>query len=482
MRYALILVLAAATAAQWAGAQAVPRVYYVAPSGVSTADGGLERPLELAAALGPGSPARPGDTIVLRGGLYRGEFTSVLTGAEGSPIVVRQYDGERATIDGRLIVRGAWAWYWGFEVTNSNPDRTRARQAGVTVFGPNTKLINLVIHDAGDGIGFWTPAVDAEVYGCIVYRNGWQGPEPDRGHGHSLYVQNETGVKRMVDNILFNGYSYGIHAYGEQGSLKGMHIEGNIIFNSGMDARNQWRLSNILIGGRTPAERITVVNNHTYHPVEAGATNYLGWASGPNNKDIVVKGNYFAGGGIAATAYRWESIEMTGNTLYAFPELIHVIPPKDLAWSYEIDRNSYVFAGRRQALNLDNRLYDFLNWQEKTGFDRNSQWIANSAGRAAGLQVFFRPNRFEPGRVHVAVYNWDKRDSVPIDPQGVLAPGSAFELRPVQDYFGEPVVTGVYDGGTITIPMVGTDSGPEFNAFLLTSRRAQLPPRQRPAR
>ena len=35
----------------------------------------------------------------------------------------------------------------------------------------------------------------------------------DRGHGHSIYVQNVNGNKRIVDNILFDGFSFGIHAY-----------------------------------------------------------------------------------------------------------------------------------------------------------------------------------------------------------------------------------------------------------------------------
>ena len=78
----------------------------------------------------------PGDTIWLRGGTYTGNFTSYLTGTASLPIVVRQYPGERATLDGNVnpgdvgkqrsgSVRSQWGgytWYWGFEVTNSNPD------------------------------------------------------------------------------------------------------------------------------------------------------------------------------------------------------------------------------------------------------------------------------------------------------------------------------------------------------------------------
>ena len=85
--------------------------------------------MDLATALGPRSRARPGDTILLRAGTYSGAFNSTLAGVDGRPIVVRQYAGERATIDGSLTIRGAWTWYWGFDVGNSDPDRTKTRHS-----------------------------------------------------------------------------------------------------------------------------------------------------------------------------------------------------------------------------------------------------------------------------------------------------------------------------------------------------------------
>jgi len=61
--------------------------------------------------------------------------------------------GERATIEGGIRVEGAWTYYMDFEVTNPNPDRTIVRPTGMNVYGNHVKLINLVIHDCGDGIG-----------------------------------------------------------------------------------------------------------------------------------------------------------------------------------------------------------------------------------------------------------------------------------------------------------------------------------------
>src|SRR5450759_4222902 len=99
------------------------RQFFVSPDGKSSGDGSMERPWDLATALaGPGA-VQPGDTIWLRGGTYRGGFRSSLSGRKGAPIIVRQYPGERAVIDGKgfsgkgfsgfaLDIAGSWTWYW----------------------------------------------------------------------------------------------------------------------------------------------------------------------------------------------------------------------------------------------------------------------------------------------------------------------------------------------------------------------------------
>jgi hypothetical protein len=111
---------------------------------------------------------------------------------------------------------GAYATYWGFEVTNSSP--TRSTVPALTIYGSYTKFINIVVHEGGaHGVGLWTPAVGAELYGTIIYNNGFDGG--DRGYGHSLYTQNQTGVKLIADNIMFNSFSSGIHAHTQGGAV-----------------------------------------------------------------------------------------------------------------------------------------------------------------------------------------------------------------------------------------------------------------------
>lgn len=55
----------------------------------------------------------------------------------------------------------------------------------------------------------------------------------------------------------------------------------------------------------------------------------------------------------------------------------------------------------------------------------------------------------------IVVYNWARATSFSVDPQFLLAVGTAYEVRRAQDYFGAPAATGTYDGGMVTVPFTG---------------------------
>src|SRR5437762_2768638 len=86
------------------GAPASSAEYHVSPSGSRLRNGSLKNPWDLQTALSgeganPRQRVRPGDTVWLHGGVYRGGFVSKLSGSAKAPITVRQAIGERATID-----------------------------------------------------------------------------------------------------------------------------------------------------------------------------------------------------------------------------------------------------------------------------------------------------------------------------------------------------------------------------------------------
>ena len=64
-----------------------------------------------------------------------------------------------------------------------------------------------------------------------------------------------------------------------------------------------------------------------------------------------------------------------------------------------------------------------------------------------------RPNLYEAGRGHVVIYNWADVNDVAVDVSSILRYGDFYDVRDAQNYYGPPVTSGVYLGGTISIPM-----------------------------
>src|SRR5687768_8522226 len=82
------------------GQAAIAAEFYVSRSGSRYGSGTITNPWDLTTALSHPAAVHAGDTIWLRGGTYSGSFESRLNGSATAPIYVRQYPGERATIDG----------------------------------------------------------------------------------------------------------------------------------------------------------------------------------------------------------------------------------------------------------------------------------------------------------------------------------------------------------------------------------------------
>ena len=259
--------------------------YYASPAGSSSADGSWRRPWDLATALaGGGGAIGAGDTLWLWGGTYQGAYRSTLEGASGRPVVVRPFPTERAVIDGArseqetLIIDGAWTLYWGLELTNSITARTSRRPQAVWIRNASdVKLIDLIVHDVGMGVYTNSSARNIEIYGSLFYNNGWQ--TSSRSDGHGIYLKNDgPGTKVVRDNVLFNHYGLGIHAYTNAGSgqLRNLVIEGNVVFNSG--SLSTYTSSNVLVGGDEPVVGAVVRDNLTYfspasaHPTSASDT------------------------------------------------------------------------------------------------------------------------------------------------------------------------------------------------------------------
>jgi uncharacterized protein YjdB len=438
--------------------------YYVAPNGSASGNGSATSPWDLRTALAQPAAVHPGDTIWLRGGTYvgtprdiNGAFVSRLTGTSSAPIIVRQYPGERATIDGMIRILGAWTYYWGFEVmfsgwttrtstsTGSSPTDMPAANMGVEIRGPNTKCINIVSHDLGGGFGMWVEAVGAEIYGSIAYNNGYTAL--DRGHGHGIYSQNSSSSRMYTtDNLLLNGYANGLQIYGTNTAADHYVVQGNVAFQNSGGA-------NYSLGGIIPMTDLAFIENYSYAaPSNIG---YL-WSTG-GSSGLVMRDNYLNG---TVSLGNWAALQGTRNTFSLNTPnalLTTVVPAGASMAGYTLNNNAYYspagtpFSLTTGGLGGTNAALSLTGWRSQTGLDMNS----TAQAAPSGVLVVVRPNVYEVGRGHVIVYNWSGVSAATADLSAVLQPGQRFEVRNAQNFYGPPVVSGTYAGGSVALPLTG---------------------------
>ncbi|MFN3324128.1 MAG: malectin domain-containing carbohydrate-binding protein [Bryobacteraceae bacterium] len=464
-----------------AAAQSAPggaNQFFVSPTGKPSGNGSISNPWDLATALNHPSAVKPGATIWMRGGTYGsgGPVTSRLTGTASNPIVLRQYPGERATLNGSLVIRAPHTWFWGFEVT-AIPRSTGSDCVSTYENSHGTRLINMVIHDCGsNGVGYWRWAENSEIYGTLIYYNG--SPGPTRGHGHGIYLQTfDNGAGKVVsDNIIFKGLGFGIQAYGSGSTfVRNVKFDGNIIFEPGVLYGK--RVDGLIVTVGSGAEDITVENNHIYmKPGMNQGYSRLGWLFSGTEKSVIARNNHFMGGESAAELWHWNRAEFTGNTVYSPSMLMMTLNLRSgqSLSNYNLRNNTYYGSGiyRHQTKNSN------LGSVQALGIEQGSRYIS---GKPSGVWTFVRPNKYEQGRANIVVYNWAMENSVSVNLSGVLAPGTRYEVRDAQNFYSAPVTSGTYSGGSISIPMTRTTvaptvgsvpippshTGPEFGAFVL---------------
>ncbi len=376
--------------------------HHVAVSGSARGDGSIERPWDLATALADPPAVQPGDTILIAGGTYADAYVSALTGTREHPIIVRAARGERVTIatpeaqPTSLTINGAHTWFRDLEITNT-ADTPPPWGGGAGVYvaaSEGIRLIHLVIHDAwASGIQWGASARGGVVYGVISYANGRNSIlSPGKG-GYGIYAQSNTGVT-IQDNIFGRqGGNYSIHVYAEQVSIDDVHLVGNIVDGGG---GGRW----VHVGGFRPAKR-TVLRENLIH----GSGVDLGYQDrlfGAGTVDARVEDNIFATGDRSlVVSHAAGDFRFSGNT---------VVGAWDGVGPKSHPGNTFLTSPPAEP------------------------WVR------------IRPSAYEPGRAHVAVYNWPHGAAVRVDLSTVLDPGDPFIVHDAFDPFGTPVTEGIYEG------------------------------------
>lgn len=455
-------------------------VFYVSTSGGAANNGTINSPWDLKTAFNHPAVVKPGDTIYLRGGTYRLPtsqlgFTSKLTGTPENPIKVVSYPGEWAVIDGNLssssfknvsiiTVTGSFTWYSDFEITNSErgsritavsgSNISETRGSGIDDQGLGTKLINLIIHDTGQGISSFSSGRESEYYGNVVYNNGREAP--DRLHGHGAYVQNNSPFKKFEDNLFFNGFGSNSQMYGSSEAFcRNITWIGNVMFNGSM----VWSGPSI--------ENLLVRENHFYNQHFK-----VGYEVNPQNTDADIQYNHFMSGALIG--------EMTRNVTFKNNSVWYNAndPLLDVHTKEFWDINKFTFANNtyyKGGRNMSGGQFRFWyrkqmrefafnkiaepqrysvtkkSWQEDLQLDANSTYIDSAP---TGTKIFLRPNKYDSRRAHIIVYNWNQSPEVSVDVSSILRAGDSYQVRNVQNYFKD-ITTGTYSGGQLKISMIG---------------------------
>jgi len=429
-----------------------PLGIFASPNGNPNALGTEDDPLDLATALSNNDKVQDGDILWLMEGVYKGTFTSELRGSENNPITVKPYPGKYVAIDtthapsgAGLLINGNWTNYYGIEVTsydgkrvstvdNSSNPSDITLNGGVSIIGSTNKVINFVSHDNVSGIDAWSKrqdgfsGIDTETYGSIIYNNGWSAQPADgsygRGHGHAIYTQNFDGIKKITNNVIFYGFGTGIHAYqtgkvtdvNDPTVLRGLEnfdIEDNTWFLTGAsDIRKGMKKYDCLVGGYQPVKNLIMKNNQGYSDI--GRT-MLGYASNYqgvpfNNEDAYLENNYLLEGFKIQDSWNAAGIALKDNSLFR-------------------------------------------------GIDGNQTYINDFGGNvvtsapAMGNKIFYIQNTYDRRRGRITIYNYDYNDTVAVDLSKIVKIGAAYRVHSVFDLYGEPVISGVYSGGLVDIPM-----------------------------
>jgi len=528
----------------------IGETFYVSRDGKPDGKGSKKHPWDLATALSLSTKIKPGATIYLRGGAYRGKFQCHLTGDSSKPITVRSYPGEWAKLDGYMTttlsgaisssmtsitlvdgasfadgnvftfrdgevgteeqvylngksgntfsscsrgwngtkpinhssgvtmvlggsqvnVDGSYMIWRDLEITNSNPLRTQdtpnsqdapyLRGEGVFNLGAHNKFINCIIHDVQDGYFNGDTGVGAEIYGCLIFNNGYVAGGRYNGHGLYLIHTDLNSTAYIKDNVVFNNSNMGIKGDSQTGNTVNIWSEGNICFNNGSWTNDVTRHFNLFMATNNGiADAITVKDNYLWHPIGVNGGSFVMGIGGVDMGSLIATGNYVMGGGQAVAIDRWTAVTFTGNSVDASDaspgnaQLIAYSPSSGgttAIWNNNVYYNNTpnkkgFFSGNSDALDL-------TEWNSKTGFDSTSTYVI---GHPTSSVVAVRANRYDSSQANIVIYNWSNAKKIRVDLSSILSQGDRYLIYAVEDIFGSAVASGTYKGGQVKIKIKG---------------------------
>lgn len=235
-----------------AGVASSSTILYVSPTGSDSGDGSSAHPwatLQRADRF-----VRPGDTVMVQNGTYKGDITLASSGMAGHPILYKAQNKWRAKLigtgkgDGSAVVRlaGGYTTIEGFDISGSDANGIILAYTG-TVASFN-KAIGNYVHD------MITPCTSKS--GTAIETGG--------GHNYAGISHNDMIGNLIVNITPYNGCPGGHQASGLYAEIPYSVIANNIVINAGYAIQSWHAASHVTIFGNT------LVNNLRSITIGAG--------------------------------------------------------------------------------------------------------------------------------------------------------------------------------------------------------------------
>lgn len=402
-------------------------VHYVSPDGRPNNAGTVESPWDIDSALSGKQAISPGATIFLKAGTYRHPdrswqsqgFAIAVAGAPGSPIHIRPVEGARVTIDGRVEVKpnSRYIWVWNLELTISETAdwNRKVTAGGLNPDGP-ASLPQGGLNILGGSESKFINLVIHDMNSGVGF---WRGATNAEMHGCLIYGIGAIGPDRY--------HGPGIYTQNETGAK---WITDNILFGNYSTTIQAYGSKN------APVDGFRLIGNITFAPVKAGDRARILVGGGRPSRDILVR----------------------ENLLYEVP----------LEVGYTAPYNEDAVVQTNWVVNAGMSINNFRQVTQQGNLVLGPQ--QPRPDRIA--DVFLRPNKYDPRRAHLAIYNWQRNPTVPVDLKAFLRVGDSYDILNALDCFGRPVASGTYDGSPVqvAIPAEERTGNGEFCAYVVFAR------------
>jgi len=402
-KLAFVVVVVACTAVEIGAAE-----WYAAPDGKTGAAGTKDAPWDLQSALSGRMKIAPGDTLWLLPGTYKHPNRKLgsqgyevrLAGTKEKPIQVRGTPGTRVTLDGALgvVAPSDYLWVRDLELLISE-NFTMSR----------------TIKDTGSSPG--------------DYGRPWGG------------LNVHAGRECKYINLVIHDTAQGISLWS---GATDTEVHGCIIYDNGWKAPDRGHGHAIYTQNQNGVKTISNCimtggygyTMHAYGSGRAYVDNYL-----IESNICYDAGTFLVGGGRPS-----HNIRVLSNWLYRVPMQIGYSAPYNE--DCEVMGNLVVGGGLsinkyRKVVNKGNEIVPL---GEKTPPLR---------------RVYSSLNKYDPDRVHIAVFGMAKDPVIPAPVPGVKE-GDKYHLLDPRHFYGKPVAEGTVKDADISVPMMG-----EFAAFVL---------------